>query len=57
MLDLSNLSMKNFKIVDSLSGLQSLRFDEVELLDEDTLCLEACVNLEKLSKRWQCTNY
>jgi hypothetical protein len=47
-LDLSNLSLKNSKILSTLSGLQKLRFDEVQLLDGETLCLESCINMKTL---------
>jgi len=47
-LDLSNLSLKNSKILSTLSGLKELRFDEVQLLDGETLCLESCINMKTL---------
>jgi hypothetical protein len=47
-LTLSNLSLKNSKILSTLSGLQELCIDEVQLLDGETLCLESCINMEIL---------
>lgn len=47
-LDLFNLSLKDTKIVDTLSRLQVLYLEEVNLLDDDALPLEACIQLEEL---------
>ena len=48
MLLLCSLSLKNSKILSTLSGLQGLSLDEVQLLDGETLCLESCININKL---------
>ena len=50
-LDLSYLSLKNSKFLSTLSGLQKLHFQEVQLLDGETLCLESCINMESLKIR------
>ena len=50
-LNLSNLSLKNSKILSTLSGLRELHLHDVQLLDGEALCLESCINMETLTIR------